>query len=67
MIPYQLYQAERARSASEIRLADGQLGLLAEAASRLRHRVTRPVAAIRAWTGTRIPQSGKTAAPQSAR
>ncbi len=31
--------------------------------SRLWHRVTLPIAAIRAWSGTGIPQSGRSAAP----
>jgi hypothetical protein len=34
MMPYQLYQIERAKSATEIRRADKQLGLMAEAVSR---------------------------------
>jgi hypothetical protein len=63
MMPYQLYQIERAKSATEIRRTDKQLGLMAEAVSRLWHRVTQPIAAIRAWSGTGIPQSGKSAAP----
>jgi hypothetical protein len=53
MMPYQLYQIERARSATEIRRADKQLGLMAEAVSRLWHRVTQPIAAMRARSGTR--------------
>jgi hypothetical protein len=61
---YQLYQIERAKSAAEIRRADKQLGLMAEAVSRLWHRVTQPIAVMRAWFGTRTPQqSGKSAAP----
>lgn len=42
-MPYQLYQIERAKSSTEIRRADMQLGLMAEAASRLWHRVTQPI------------------------
>ena len=51
MMPYQLYQIERAKSATEIRRADKQLGLMAEAVSRLWHRVTQPIAAMRACSG----------------
>jgi hypothetical protein len=43
MMPYQLYQIERAKSATEIRRADRQLGLMAEAVSRLWHRVPQPM------------------------
>ena len=67
MTPYQLYQIERAKSATEIRRADMQLGLMAEAVSRLWHRVTQPIAAMRAWSGTGTPQSGKSAAPPTGR
>lgn len=52
MIPYQLHQIERANSAAEIRRADKQLGLMAEAVSRLWRRVAQPIAAMRAWSGT---------------
>lgn len=40
---YQLYQAERPKTAAEIRRADEQLGHLAESASRLWQQVTRPL------------------------
>jgi hypothetical protein len=63
MMPYRLYQVERAKSATEIRRADEQLGLMAETVSRLWHRVTQPIAAMRAWSGTGTPQSGTSAAP----
>jgi hypothetical protein len=62
MMPYQLYQIERAKSATEIRRADKQLGLMAGAVSRLWHRVTQPIAVMRAWAGTGTSQSGKSAA-----
>ena len=44
---YQLYQAERPKTAAEIRRADEQLGHMAEHASRLWRHATRPVARLR--------------------
>jgi hypothetical protein len=44
---YQLHQAQRPKTAAEIRCADEQLGHLAENASWLWHRVTRPLALLR--------------------
>ena len=41
---YQIYQAERPKSAAEIRRADEQLGHMAENASRLWRHATRPIA-----------------------
>lgn len=63
MHPYQLHQIERAKSATEIRRGDRQLGLMAEAVSRLWHRLAQPIAAMRAWSGTGIPQPGSSGAP----
>ena len=50
MIPYQsyqVYQAERTKTAAEIRLADEQLGHMAANMSWLWRRATRPVARFR--------------------
>ena len=50
MMPYQTYQvfqAERPKSAAEIRRADEQLGHMAENVSWLWQRVTRPIALLR--------------------
>ena len=50
MMPYQsypIYQAERTKTAAEIRHADGQLGRMAQNVSQLWCRVTRPVALLR--------------------
>jgi hypothetical protein len=44
---YQIYQAERPKSAAEIRRADEQLGHMAENMSWLWRRATRPVARFR--------------------
>jgi len=44
---YQLYQAERPKTAAEIRRADDQLGHMAENVSRLWLQATRPVARLR--------------------
>ena len=44
---YQLYQAERPKSAAEIRRADDQLGRAAESVSRLWCRATQPIAILR--------------------
>ena len=41
---YQVYQAERTKTAAEIRRADDQLGHLAENTSRLWRHATRPIA-----------------------
>jgi hypothetical protein len=45
---YQLYQAERTKSAAEIRRADEQLGEFSQALSSVWQRATRPEAALRA-------------------
>jgi len=45
---YQVYQAERTKTAAELRRADEQLGRMAEGVSRLWQRATRPVALLRA-------------------
>jgi primase-polymerase (primpol)-like protein len=44
---YQVYQAERAKTAAEIRRADEQLGHMAENISWLWQHVTRPIALLR--------------------
>jgi hypothetical protein len=44
---YQLYQAERPKTAAEIRRADEQIGHVAENVSRLWQQATRPVARLR--------------------
>jgi hypothetical protein len=44
---YQIYQAERPRTAAEIRRADVQLGHMAENISWLWQRATRPIALVR--------------------
>jgi hypothetical protein len=44
---YQLYQAERPKTAAEIRRADEQLGHMAESVSWLWRHATRPVALLR--------------------
>jgi hypothetical protein len=44
---YQLYQAERPKTAAEIRRADEQLGRMAENVSWLWQHATRPVARLR--------------------
>jgi hypothetical protein len=41
---YQLYQAERTKTAAEIRLTDQQVGELSQALSSVWHRATRPIA-----------------------
>jgi len=45
---YQVYQAERTKTAAELRRADEQLGHLAETVSRLWQHATRPMAVLRA-------------------
>ena len=52
---YQLYQAERPKSAVEIRRADEQLGRAAESASRLWCRATQPIGILRALHRGRRP------------
>jgi hypothetical protein len=50
MMPYQTYQvfqAERPKTAAEIRRADDQLGHMAQNVSRLWQHATRPVALLR--------------------
>jgi len=44
---YQMYQAERTKTATEIRRADEQLGHVAEGVSWLWRHATRPVARLR--------------------
>ena len=44
---YQVYQAERPKTAAEIRRADEQLGHMAESVSRLWQQATRPMALLR--------------------
>ena len=44
---YQVYQAERAKTAAEIRRADEQLGHMAENISWLWQHATRPIALLR--------------------
>jgi hypothetical protein len=44
---YQLYQAERAKTAAEIRRADDQLGRMAENVSWLWQHAIRPIALLR--------------------
>jgi hypothetical protein len=48
---YQLYQAERTKTAAEIRRADEQLGELSRALSWARRQAIRPQAAVRALVG----------------
>jgi hypothetical protein len=48
---YQLYQAERTKTAAEIRRADEQLGKLSRAFSSAWQHATRPQAALRALAG----------------
>ena len=48
---YQLYQAERTKTAAEIRRADEQLGELSRAFSSAWQHVTRPQAVLRALAG----------------
>jgi hypothetical protein len=48
---YQLYQAERAKTAAEIRRADEQLGELSRAFSSAWQHATRPRAVLRALVG----------------
>ena len=50
MMPYQsylIYQAERSKTAAEIRRADEQLGHIAASVSCLWRRATRPIATLR--------------------
>jgi hypothetical protein len=54
MMPYQIYQlfqAERTKTAAEIRRADEQLGKLSQAFSSAWHHATRPKAVLRALRG----------------
>ena len=44
---YQVYQAERPKSAAELRRADEQLGHIAESVSWLWHQATRPITLLR--------------------
>jgi len=44
---YQIYQAERTKTAAEVRRADEQLGHMAETASWLWCRATRPITLLR--------------------
>jgi hypothetical protein len=60
---YQVYQAERPKSAAEIRRADEQLGHLAENMSWLWQRVIQPVVALRGpaprcWSAQRPVHTG---------
>ena len=48
---YQLYQAERTKTAAEFRHADKQLGELSRALSSAWHQATRPIAMLRALLG----------------
>jgi hypothetical protein len=53
---YQIYQAERSKTAAEVRRADDQLGHMAASASRLWCRATRPIGLL--WgTSQRSPCS----------
>jgi hypothetical protein len=54
---YQVYQAERPKTATEIRRADEQLGQMAENMSWLWQRATRPVARFR-WQAQRPVHTG---------
>jgi hypothetical protein len=54
---YQVYQAERTKTAAEIRRADEQLGHMAENMSWLWRRATRPVARFR-WQVQRPVHTG---------
>jgi hypothetical protein len=54
MMPYQVYQlfqAERTKTAAEIRRADEQLGELSQALSSAWHHATRPITVLRALRG----------------
>ena len=58
MMPYQsypLYQAERTKTAAEIRRADEQLGRMAQSMSWMWHHATRPLGLL--WGPYRRPQS----------
>jgi hypothetical protein len=48
---YQLYQAERPKTAAEIRRADEKLGELSRASSSAWHHVTRPIVVLRGLVG----------------
>ena len=54
---YQVYQAERPKTAAEIRRADEQLGHMAENMSWLWRRATRPVTRVR-WLVQRPVHTG---------
>jgi hypothetical protein len=54
---YQLYQAERTKSAAEIRRADEQLGEISRALSSAWHHVSRPTAALLALLGRCRPRT----------
>ena len=61
---YQLYQAERTKSAAEVRRADEQLGEMSRALSSAWHHVSRPTGALLALLGrprTRARQAIDTA------
>jgi hypothetical protein len=60
---YQIYQAERTKTAAEIRRADEQLGHMAETVSWLWCRATRPVALFRG-TGQRLACSALVDVPR---
>jgi hypothetical protein len=53
---YQLYQAERTKSAAEIRRADKQLGEMSRTLSAAWHHVSRPTGALYALLGRRRPR-----------
>jgi hypothetical protein len=53
---YQLYQAERSKSAEEIRRADKQLGEMSQTLSLAWHHVSRPTAALLALRGRLHPR-----------
>jgi hypothetical protein len=53
---YQLYQAERTKSAAEIRRADKQLGQLSQTLSSAWHRLSKPTRALHAQPGRRRPR-----------
>ena len=56
---YQLYQAERPKTAAEIRRADDHLGHMAENVSRLWLQATRPVARLRGQARQRQCEHGR--------
>jgi hypothetical protein len=54
---YQLYQAERTKSAAEIRRADEQLGEMSRALSSAWHHVSRPTGVLFALLGRCRPRT----------